>query len=149
MFAYVDVGMNLIDVDDLATGFVNAEKKGRTGERYILGNRNIFLKEIFGELAALTGLKAPTIEIPKAVVRIVAEVNEAIANITKKEPLAAVEQALHTHYNEFVDCSKAVNELGLPQKDIRIAMVKAIRYYIETGAVLPEKVAQIKLKELN
>jgi dihydroflavonol-4-reductase len=149
MFAYVDVGMNLIDVDDLATGFVNAEKKGRTGERYILGNRNIFLKEIFGELAALTGLKAPTIKIPKAVVRIVAEVNEAIANITKKEPLAAVEQALHTHYNEFVDCSKAVNELGLPQNDIRIAMVKAIRYYIETGAVLPEKVAQIKLKELN
>jgi dihydroflavonol-4-reductase len=149
MFAYVDVGMNLIDVDDLAVGFVNADKRGRNGQRYILGNKNIHLKDIFGELAALTGLKPPSVKMPKAVVRIVAEVNEAIANITKKEPMAAVEQALHLRYDEFVDCSKAVNELGLPQNDIRIAMVKAIKYYMETGAVLPEQAAKIKLKEIS
>lgn len=149
MFAYVDVGMNLIDVDDLAIGFVNAEKRGRTGQRYILGNKNIHLKDIFGELAALTGLKAPSVKIPRAVVRVVAEINELIADITKKPPMAAVEQALHLRYDEFVDCSKAVIELGLPQNDIRMAMLKAIRYYIETGAVLPEQVAKITLRELN
>jgi dihydroflavonol-4-reductase len=147
MFAYVDVGMNLIDVEDLAVGFVLAEKEGRHGERYILGNKNIFLKDFFAELANLTGLKAPTVKIPKPVVRVVAEVNERIADIIRKPPLVAVEQALHTRYNEFVDCSKAVNELGLPQKDIRIAMVKAIRYYLETGAVSPEQVKMIHLRE--
>jgi dihydroflavonol-4-reductase len=150
MFAYVDAGMNLIDVDDLAIGFVGADKKGRIGERYVLGNRNIFLKEMFTELASLTGLKAPTVKMPKAVVRVVAEVSEFIADkITRKEPLAAVEQALHLRYEEFVDCSKAVKELGLPQNDIRIAMLKAIKYYIKTGAVLPGQMAKIRLRELN
>jgi len=147
MFAYVDVGMNLIDVDDLAIGFVNAEKRGRTGQRYILGNNHIHLKEIFNALSLLTGLKEPAVKIPRAVVRVVAEVNERIADMTKKPPLAAVEQALHLRYDEFVDCTKAVNELGLPQNDIRIAMLKAVRYYIETGAVLPGQLARISLKE--
>jgi dihydroflavonol-4-reductase len=149
MFAYVDVGMNLIDVDDLAIGFVNAEKRGRTGQRYILGNKNIHLKDIFGELAALTGLKAPSVKIPRAVVRVVAEINELIADKIKKSPMAAVEQALHLRYDEFVDCSKAAIELGLPQNDIRIAMLKAIRYYIETGAVIPGQTAKITLREQN
>jgi dihydroflavonol-4-reductase len=148
MFAYVDAGMNLIDVDDLAIGFVMADKRGRIGERYVLGNRNMFLKEMFTELSALTGLPAPTVKMPKGVVRVVAEISEFIAdNITRKEPLAAVEQALHLRYEEFVDCSKAVKELGLPQNDIRIAMGKAVRYYIETGAVFPEQAAKISLKE--
>jgi dihydroflavonol-4-reductase len=105
---------------------------------------------MFAELSVLTGLPAPTVKMPKAVVRIVAEISEFIAdNITRKEPLAAVEQALHLRYEEFVDCSKAVKELGLPQNDIRIAMLKAIKYYIETGAVLPRQMAKIRLKELN
>jgi len=147
MFAYVDVGMNLIDVEDLATGFVLADKKGRLGERYILGNKNMFLKEMFDELAKLTGLNAPTIKIPRQVVRIVAEVNEAISNITKREPIAAIEQALHLGYNEFVDCAKAVTELGLPQNDIRIAMLKAVKYYLETGAVEPQRARLIQLRE--
>jgi len=76
----------------------------------------------------------------------VAEIFEAVANITKKEPVAAVEQALHLRYNEFVDCAKAVKELGLPQNDIRIAISKAVKYYLETGAVLPARAKLIQLK---
>ncbi len=147
MFAYVDAGINLIDVDDLALGFVLAEKKGRVGERYILGNYNTWLKDFFSMMADLTGLKPPTVKMPRLVVRVVAEIAEAVANITKKEPIAAVEQALHLRYNEFADCTKAVKELGLPQNDIRIAIRKAVKYYLETGAVMPERAKLMHLKE--
>jgi dihydroflavonol-4-reductase len=144
MFAYVDVGINLIDVEDLAKGFVLAEKKGKVGERYILGNRNIFLKEFFDLIAEETGLPAPRHKVPKPIVRVMGEVFEAVANLTKKEPLASVEQALHLRYNEFADCSKAVKELGLPQNDIRIAIRKAVKYYLDTGRVVPERANLIK-----
>jgi dihydroflavonol-4-reductase len=148
MFAYVDVGINFIDVEDLATGFVLADKKGRVGERYVLGNYNTYLKDFYATLGEMTGLKPPSIKIPRQVVRVVAEVNEFIStNITKKEPMAAVEQALHLRYNEFADCSKAVKELGLPQNDIRIAMYKAAKFYLDTGAVLPERAKMINLKK--
>ena len=145
MFAYVDAGINLIDVEDLATGFVLAEKKGRQGERYILGNHNTYLKDFFAELSGLTGLPAPKIKMPGAVVRVVAEISEALANLTKKQPIAAVEQALHLRYNEFADCSKAVKELGLPQNDIKIAILKAVKYYLETGAVMPDRAKIINI----
>lgn len=147
MFAYVDVGLNLMDVEDMARGFLLAEKKGRIGERYILGNHNIFLKEFLLLLAEMTGLPAPRFRVPRGVVRVAAEVNEVIASLTQKPPVAAVEQALHLRYNEFLDCSKAVRELGLPQNDIRIAARKAITYYLETGAVRPERRPKIRLSE--
>ncbi len=146
MVAYVEVGINLIDVDDLAKGFVLADQKGRIGERYILGNFNCYLKDFFQILAELTGLKPPRFRMPKIIVRIIAEINEPISNITKREPLAAIEQALHTGYNEFADCSKAIKELGLPQNDIRIAIRKAVKYYLETKAVLPERANLIQLQ---
>lgn len=149
MFAYVDVGINLIDVDDLALGFALAEKRGKLGERYILGNQNIYLKDFFKMMAEITGLKPPSIKMPRIIVRMIAEVNEPIANLTKRPPLVAIEQALHLRYNEFVDCSKAIKELGLPQNDIRIAILKAIKYYLETNAVTPERFKLIQLKELN
>jgi dihydroflavonol-4-reductase len=147
MVAYVDVGMNVIDVDDLATGYLAAEKKGRVGERYILGNKNLFLKDILEALAQMTGLPAPKTKMPKPVVRIVAEIAERIADLTKKEPLAAVEQALHLNYNEFADCGKAVKELGLPQNDFRIALYKAAKYYMDQRMVDNSRKEIIDLKE--
>jgi len=147
MPAYVEVGFNLIDVDDLAKGYLAAEEKGRPGERYILGNRNIFLKDFLEMMADMTGLKAPSIRIPGFLLRPVAELNQVIADIIKVEPVVAVEQALHTRYNEFVDCKKAVTELGLPQNDIRIAIRKAVRYYLEQGRVAPGRAQMIKLEQ--
>jgi dihydroflavonol-4-reductase len=147
MWAYVDVGMNLIDVQDLAKGFMLAEERGRVAERYLLGNKNMYLKELFDRLSQMTGLAAPKYKFPKPLLRVFAEINEFIANMVKVEPIASVEQALHTRYNEFVDCSKAVKELGLPQNDINIAIHKAVRYYLDTGAVRPERANMIKLRE--
>jgi dihydroflavonol-4-reductase len=146
MFAYVDVGINVIDVDDLARGFVLAEKKGKVGERYILGNHNLYLKDFFMAIAQMTGLKPPRVKMPKLVVRLVAEVNEAIANVTKKEPLAAVEQAMHLRYKEFADLTKATAELGLPRNDFHIAIRKAVKYYLDTGAVKPERAKLVNLE---
>ena len=139
MPAYVEVGLNLIDVEDLAAGFVLAEKSGRPGERYLLGNHNTTLKGLFQMIGEITGLKPPRVRLPHGVVRLLAEIAEPIANLTKKPPLAAVEQALHLKYNEWVDCAKAVKELGLPQNDIRLAVKKAVKYYLNEGLVLPER----------
>jgi len=144
MPAYVEVGINLIDVEDLAKGFLLAEKKGRMGERYILGNYNTPLAGLFRMIAEVTGLKPPAIKIPRGVVRLMAEIFEPIANLTKKPPLAAIEQALHLKFNEFVDCAKARKELGLPQNDIRIAVRKAVKYYLDEGLVLPERARLIQ-----
>lgn len=144
MPAYAEVGINLIDVEDLAQGFVLAEKKGRPGERYILGNYNMTLANFFGLIAEETGLPAPKIRLPAGLIRIMAAISEPIANRTKRPPLVAIEQALHLNYNEFVDCAKARKELGLPQNDIRIAIRKAVNYYLEEGLVRPERAGRIK-----
>jgi dihydroflavonol-4-reductase len=144
MPAYAEVGINLIDVEDLAQGFVLAEKKGRPGERYILGNYNTTLANFFGLIAEETGLPAPRIKLPAGLIRIMAAISEPIANWTQRPPLVAIEQALHLNYNEFVDCTKAREELGLPQNDIRIAIRKAVGYYLEEGLVRPERARRIK-----
>lgn len=144
MPAYAEVGLNLIDVEDLAVGFVLAEKKGRPGERYILGNYNTTLKNFLDLLAAETGLPAPRFRLPRGLIRLMAEICEPLADWTKRPPLVAVEQALHLNYHEFVDCTKARRELGLPQNDIRIAICKAVNYYLDQGLVRPERARRLK-----
>jgi dihydroflavonol-4-reductase len=135
MVAYVDAGLNFIDVEDVAEAFVAAMHKGRIGERYILGNANLNLKEYFELVAEVTGMDPPRFKMPKLPLRVIAEINEAIANITKKEPVAAVEAAIHTTEDEYVCCDKAVNELGLKQNDIRIPIKKAVQWYLDNGYV--------------
>ncbi len=147
MFAYVDAGVNLIDVEDLAKGFVLAEKKGRLGERYILGNVNITIKEFFDILADMTGIKAPSVRIPTPFLKVMGYIMETIADITKVEPLASIEHAYHVDHNEYGDPKKAREELGLPANDIRIAIHKACRYYMDTGAVGPDRLRVINLKD--
>jgi dihydroflavonol-4-reductase len=101
-------------------------KRGRVGERYILDNKNLTLREFLGLLSELTGLLAPTVKVPRLTVRVMAEINERIADLTKVPPVAAVEQALHLGYREWVDSGKAVAELGLAQNEIRAALMKAV-----------------------
>ena len=144
MPAYVEVGINLIDVEDLAKGFLLAQKQGRPGERYILGNHNTTLAGLFQMIAEETGLKAPSVKLPAWLIRVLAEIAEPIADRTKQPPLAAIEQALHLKYNEHVDCARARQELGLPQNDIRIAIRKAVRYYLDEGLVLPPRAKLLK-----
>ena len=133
MIAYVDAGLNFIDVEDAAQAFVSAMHRGRPGERYILGNANLNLKDYFGLVAEVTGMDPPRFKMPKSLLRVVAEVNESIANLTKQEPIAPVEAAIHTTEDEYVTCQKAVDELGLLQNDIRIPIKKAVLWYLDNG----------------
>ncbi len=134
MPAYIDTGMNLIDVDDVATGHLLAMAKGRQGERYILGNRNLMLRDIFEQLSRLTGVPAPTIKLPRLAILPLAYANKWIADyITHQPPRIPLEGVKMAKYRMHYDCSKAVRELGLPQPPVEIALDKAVRWFRDHG----------------
>lgn len=134
MPAYIETGMNLIDVDDVAVGHVRAMERGRIGERYILGNRNLMLREIFELLSRLTGVPAPTIKLPRLAILPLAYMNKWIADyVTHKPPRIPLEGVKMAKYRMHYDCSKAVRELGLPQPPIEIALEKAVRWFRTEG----------------
>ena len=135
MPAFLDTGLNLIDVDDCALGHILAAEKGRPGERYILGNQNLTLEQILIELSALTGLKAPKIKIPHSVAMTVAHISETFSKFTKKPPMVEKEAVQLAKKMMFFSPQKAVEELGLPQEDFRIALKKAVTWYLEHGYV--------------
>ena len=87
MPAYLDTGLNLIHVDDCARGHILAEHKGQVGERYILGNRNLSLREILEALARITGRPAPSVKMPFAVAYAAGWVCEMISNVITHRPL--------------------------------------------------------------
>jgi dihydroflavonol-4-reductase len=130
MPAYLDTGLNLIDVKDCARGHILAEEKGRVGERYILGNQNMSLHEILLALEKITNIKAPTIKIPYEIAYAAGWVCETISDhLTGRPPavpLAGVKMAKHHMY---FDSSKAVRELGLPQSPVISALSSAINWF--------------------
>lgn len=134
MWAYIETGMNLIDVDDVAIGHLRAMERGRVGERYILGNRNLSLREIFDMLSKLTGVKAPRIKLPWQAVLPLAYANRWIAeHLTHRPPRIPLEGVRMAKYRMYYDCSKARRELGLPQTPVETALEKAIRWFREHG----------------
>ena len=136
MPAYVNTGLNVVDVQDVARGHVLALEKGRVGERYILGNRNLTLSEILGILEQITGLKAPRIRIPIWVALAAAYSDEFVSGrVLRKRPgipIAAVKTS--RHFRHF-DCTKAVDELGLPQTPVEVALEKAVAWFRQNGYV--------------
>jgi dihydroflavonol-4-reductase len=135
MPAYIETGMNFIDVEDVAYGHSQAAGKGRTGERYILGNVNLSLKEFLQKLADVSGLPAPKIRIPYAVAWLAGAISTGIANITGREPRIPLDGVRMGHAPMYYDPSKAVKELGLPQKPIEIAIQKAVDWFRKNGYV--------------
>lgn len=134
MPAYVNTGLNLVDVGDVARGHVLALERGRCGERYILGNRNLSLREIFGTLEDLTGLPAPRVRLPLWVALSAGYASQFIADrVTHRPPripLAAVKVARHVRH---MDCSKALRELGLPQTPVEEALQRAVDWFRQNG----------------
>jgi dihydroflavonol-4-reductase len=129
MPAYIETGMNIIDVDDVATGHLLAMEKGRQGERYILGSTNLLLREVFDILSKLTGVKAPSIKLPRGAVLPLAYLNHWLANLTGSPPRIPLEGVKMAKYKMHYDCSKAVRELGLPQTSPEAALEKAVRWF--------------------
>jgi dihydroflavonol-4-reductase len=133
--AYVDTGLNLVDVRDVAEGHVLAAEKGRVGERYILGNRNMTLKEILETLARLTNLPAPRLRLPHAVPLAAAAAATWAARVTGRPPRVSLESVRMSLHRMFFDASKAVRELGLPQTPVEEALARAVAWFRENGYV--------------
>jgi dihydroflavonol-4-reductase len=135
MPAFVHTGLNLIDVEDVARGHILAWEKGRTGERYILGARNLSLKETLEILATITGKRAPRIAVPHFIPITVAFIDEMMLARLGKKPQLSFYAAQMSRKAMYYDSSKAVRDLGLPQNPIEIALEKAVRWFEENGYV--------------
>jgi dihydroflavonol-4-reductase len=134
MWAYIETGMNLIDVDDVAIGHLRAMERGRVGERYILGNRNLSLREIFKILSRLTGVPAPRVKLPWQAILPLAHLNRWLADyVTHRPPRIPLEGVRMAKYRMHYDCRKALRELDLPQTPVEVALEKAVRWFRDHG----------------
>jgi dihydroflavonol-4-reductase len=136
--AIVDTGLNIVHVRDVAEGHLLAAERGRVGERYILGNRNMTLAEIVAELAEIIGRPAPRLRLPYAVAWTAGALSTALSNwITHRPPAVALEAVRMARRRMFFDATKAVRELGLPQTPPRAAFEDAVAWFEEKG-LIPE-----------
>ena len=132
MPAYLDTGLNLIDVSDCARGHILAEEKGRPGERYILGNKNMSLQEILLALEKITGIKAPSIKMPHWVAYTAGLACETLSNfITKTPPVIPLAGVKMAKYFMYFDSSRAIQELGLPQNSVENALSQSVKWFQE------------------
>lgn len=134
MKAVVDTGLNLIDVEDVAEGHLLAAEKGRRGERYILGHRNMSLEEIFSALEAISGVRAPRLKLPHWIPLGVAAVDSFVARLRDRPPQIPLEGVRMARHHMYFDASKAVRELGLPQRPVEEALAKAVAWFGANGA---------------
>ena len=133
MPAYLDTGLNLIHVKDVAAGHLLALEKGRVGEKYILGNRNLTLAEIFGLLEDISQIPAPRICLPYTPILALAHFFKALSRFTHREPLIPLDGVKMARKSMFFDSGKAVRELGLPQTPVEDALREAVSWYREHG----------------
>jgi dihydroflavonol-4-reductase len=134
MFGYVNTGLNIIDVDDVAAGHLLAAERGRVGERYILGGENLTLKQILDILAEASARPKVSLRIPHGIALAWAYVDVALARLNPhRTPAATPEKVRLSRRFEFFDPGKAVHELGLPQTPARVALRKAVEWYQANG----------------
>ncbi|MBV9181663.1 MAG: NAD-dependent epimerase/dehydratase family protein [Acidobacteria bacterium] len=134
--AYVDTGLNLVDVKQCAVGHVQALEKGRRGERYILGGENLTLKEILDKLAALTGLPSPRLRVPYAVALATGVADEIwTGRMRGREPRATIDAVRMGRKKMFVSSAKAERELGWDIVPVEAALARAVDWFRQHGYV--------------
>lgn len=132
--AYVDTGLNLVDVTECARGHVAALEKGRSGERYILGGENLTLKQILDKLAAITGLPSPRIRVPYVMALATGVVDEFVTgHIRKREPRATIDAVRMGRKKMFVSSGKAERELGWKTVPVDDALGRAVEWFQANG----------------
>ncbi|HZL28395.1 MAG TPA: hopanoid-associated sugar epimerase [Acidobacteriaceae bacterium] len=132
--AYVDTGLNLVDVREIARAHLVAVERGRPGERYILGGENLTLKQILDRLAAITGLPSPKHKVPHAVAMAFAFFDENITGkLRGKEPRATVEAVRMGKKMMFASSAKAERELGFVVRPVDEAMRSAVEWFVANG----------------
>ncbi|MGY8904244.1 MAG: hopanoid-associated sugar epimerase [Burkholderiales bacterium] len=134
MPAYVDTGLNLVHVDDVAIGHRLAFERGVVGERYILGGRDLTLKEILGSVAQITGRPAPWVRLPHNLVLPIAYLAEAWARLVPgHEPMATVDGVRLSKKRMFFSAAKAERDLGLTPRPVQEALHEAIAWFRQNG----------------
>jgi dihydroflavonol-4-reductase len=132
--AYVDTGLNLVDVDECARGHVAALEKGRSGERYILGGENLTLKQILDKLAAITGLPSPKLRVPYVLALATGVVDELVTGYLRgEEPRATIDAVRMGRKKMFVSSAKAESELGWKILPVDNALKRAVDWFREHG----------------
>ena len=135
MPAYVDTGLNIVHVDDVATGHILAFEKGKIGERYIMGGENIPLKQILKEIAKITGKSPPRIKLSPNLILPVAYIAEIVARITKKDPFVTVDGVLMSKKKMFFSIDKAERELGYSPRPAIEAIKDSIDWFRQKGYI--------------
>jgi dihydroflavonol-4-reductase len=140
--AYVDTGLNLADVKEVARGHVLAMEKAVPGERYILGGENLTLKQILDKLAALTGLPSPSTKVPHAVAMGFAVFDEFfVGRLLGKEPRATMEAVRMGRKKMFASSAKAERELGYKTVPVEEALERAVQWFQSHGYAAPVRQA--------
>lgn len=132
---YLDTGLTFIDVQDVAWGHLLALRKGRSGDRYILGNQNMSLKSLLDLLESLTGLPAPRRAISLWIPLTVAWVEETLLSRLGRQPSVPIDGVRIAAKKAYYDAAKAVSELGLPQSPISAALQREIDWFVTNGYV--------------
>lgn len=135
MPAVIDTGLNLIDVRDCAEGHLLAAEKGRVGERYILGNQNMTLMEIAQTLAKISKLPAPKMHLPYAVAFMAGWFDTKFSLLRGKTPSISLESVKMARKKMWVNCAKAVKELGLKQTPPEEPLARAVAWFLENKYV--------------
>ncbi|HEY1862764.1 MAG TPA: hopanoid-associated sugar epimerase [Roseiarcus sp.] len=129
MPAFVDTGLNLAHVDDVAAGHVVALERGRIGERYILGGDNVFLADMLGDIARIVGRRAPTLKLPRMILYPIAYGAELLATLRGVEPFITMDGLRMARHHMFFDDSKARRELGYVSRPYREGLSDAIAWF--------------------
>jgi len=135
MPAYVDTGMNVVGVEDVAEGHWQALHKGRIGQRYILGGRNMTLKQILDSLATATHRRAPSVKMPYTAALAAGYAENIFCYLTGREPRIPLEGVRMSRHKMFVDCSLATRELGFSPGSVDAALERAAHWYMDNGYV--------------
>jgi dihydroflavonol-4-reductase len=131
--AYVDTGLNIVHVDDVAAGHLLAFERGRIGERYILGGADMTLREVLSQIAELVGRKPPRIRLPLAAVLPVAFLAEAFAHVSGRTTRISVESVRMARKRMFFSSAKAVRDLGYSSRPARAAFEDALTWFRGRG----------------
>jgi len=130
---YLDGGMNIVYVDDVVFGHIQAAKIGRVGERYILGGNNVTIKESFDITKEVIGGRSPKIKAPPKLVRIIAKLFDAFGSITGIQPWVSSDLVANMGINDWFSSDKAVRELGYKITPLKEAIMKTYEWYKEEG----------------
>jgi dihydroflavonol-4-reductase len=134
--AYVDTGLNLVDVTECARGHVTALEKGKSGERYILGGENLTLKQILDKLGAITGLPSPKVKVPYLLALATGVVDEMVTGrLLGREPRATIDAVRMGRKKMFVTSAKAERELGWKSLPVEDALCRAATWFQKNGYV--------------